>query len=140
MQTESLIRGLHDLKNGYLPAEAIYDMSEIIIEHLERLTTNQISVSQFGKSKVFIATNLLVPDYQKNNIIYTELKLRGLNPINPIPLIPSGFTKNQAKKLLLTLLINNCDSIAIEEKDLGLDEIHSQYLIASMLGYQIIKL
>jgi hypothetical protein len=117
MNADHLMLRLRQIRKGSLPAESILELVDPLLELLDLVTTDNVSIPAAGENSVFIAGDLFSADrklqMQRNADAENLLKAYGHKPLNPLSLIPEGSGWHPAMRISLTALIKNCTSIAL---------------------------
>lgn len=144
METEKLIGFIKEIQHGRIPPETIVELADNLINKLELLSIDKVSVPAAGTGCVYIAGDIASLDREWLMRRYTDaenlLKLHKHKPINPLTLIPEGTGWQASMRICLNALINNCSYIALFADWNRSKDAQSQYLIASSLGYNVIRL
>ncbi|MPL77645.1 hypothetical protein SDC9_23502 [bioreactor metagenome] len=144
MNADHLMLRLRQIRKGSLPAESILEVVDPLLELLDLVTTDNVSIPAAGENSVFIAGDLFSADrkllMQRNSDAEILLKAYGHKPLNPLSLIPEGSGWQPAMRISLTALIKNCTSIALFPEWGRSRDAQTQFLVASHLGYNVIML
>lgn len=143
MNADHIIELLKEIQHGNRPADSVLMFSDQIINLLEMITTQQVTVPPSGDQRVFIASDLIGDRkalLQRYSDAENLLKIYGHKPLNPLQLIPDGLAYYPAMKICLLALINNCIGIALFPDWSRSKDAQTFFLLASHLGYNVIKL
>lgn len=143
MNADNLIVKLKQIQLGILPAESIIEDADPLIELLELLTIERISVPPAGENSVFIAGDIsghMDVLLRRNLDAENLLKRHGHKVLNPLTIIPEKTSWQPAMRICLQALIKNCSSIALYPDWNKSRDAQVQFLLASQLGYNVIRL
>ena len=143
MNADDLILKVKHIQLGIQPAESIIEVADPLIELLELITTDRISVPPAGENSVFIAGDIYgnrAALQQRNLDAENLLKRHGYKVLNPLTIIPENTGWQTSMRLCLQALIKNCTSIALYPDWNKSRDAQVQFLIASQLGYNVVRI